>query len=288
MRPSSKFAIDKKAEVFYKVFSEKKNPIFTLLIKEWETEFLKRKFGFLDICHADCASFENMLIHDILDELLAFADENAFSITETHCDSSAITLIPILEEKGFRMVDTRISFVTLIEKPLPRRYSAEIGDISFAEMKDLEAILDLTHKSFTDNRAFFSRYKNRDYFTRNETKKYYAMWIENYIADKNTLFAITKYKEQLAGYSFFYSSGSIGDIKLYKAILTAVDPDFQGHKTHLSMQTFLIDQIPEDTFYLDNTTQLTNFPAIKNSIISRKSLDSISMIFYRQNLKNLT
>lgn len=286
MRTYTKIVADISEGEFYKVYSESGKPVVLLTIKEWESQFLNKKFGMVDIDPETSACFRKREIHDLLHELLAFADAHAFGLLEAHCDTAAITLVPFLEEMAFRLVDTRISFVTLIQKPLPHRYPSEIGDISFAELADLDDIIHLTHKSFTNNHAFFSRFKNRDYFTRRESEKYYAMWIENHIADKNTLFAVTRHKRQLAGYSFFYPSGTIGDIKLYKAILTAVDPEFRGYKAHLSMQTFLFDHIPEEAFYLDNTTQLTNIPAIKNNMNSRKTLDGISMIFYRQHPKN--
>ena len=63
-------------------------------------------------------------------------------------------------------------------------------------------------------------------------------------------------------------------------VLTAVEPAYRGEKAHLSMQSFLYQHIPENRFYLDNTTQLTNFAIIKNHITSQKKLNRMDLFFY--------
>ena len=253
--------------------------LLSLKIKDWETGFLGKKFGLLKI-NPLLSKLGNVEVLAILDDLLLFVEENGFSLVELQCDMAIIAMIPFFEEKGFRLVDTRISFITLIEKPLSVTYPSAIDDIMFATIDDFAELVTLTHKSFTNNPTFFSRYKNRSYFTPEETQKYYEEWIKNHIKDKDTLFVVSKNNQRIVGYSFFKVQGSYKGEKLYKAVLTAVDSDFQGHKAHLSMQAFLFTQIPESRFYLDNTTQLTNTPAIKNSISSIKTLDNIGMVYY--------
>ena len=256
--------------------------LLKLNFKEWESEFFGKKFGQL-VIDPDFGTLPNTAeIHASLDRLLETADRSGFCRLEFQCDMAAIAMIPLFEELGFRLVDSRISFVTLIETPLAERYASTKGKIEWAQPDDLDGVIALTHKAFTHNPEFFSRYKNGEYFTPAESEKYYAAWIKNHITDPDTLFAVIKDRRSIIAYSFFRAYGNYCGEKLYKAILTAVDQEARGHRIHLALQTFLLEKIPENRFYLDNTTQLANIPAIRNSISSRKTLSSIAMIYYRE------
>lgn len=275
------FAIRKDDKAFSLVSSESGKAIASLKIKGWETKFFKRKYGTLSIDHSVLLSLSGESIRDGLDALVLYADQEQYELVELHLDMSAIELIPVLEDKGFRLVDTRITFITLMEKGHIEKYSSDIGKVSLATVNDLEEILQLTHDSFTNNGSFFSRYKNRRYFTEKETERYYSAWIENHINDSNTLFAVLKREEKIIAYYIYKHAGSYKGKTVYKGILSAVVPQYQGHKAHLVMQSFLYDHFGEEKFYLDNTTQLTNLPPIKNHITSQKNLNRIELTFFR-------
>lgn len=256
--------------------------LLSLQVKEWESDFLGKKFGQIVFDPSPGVLAHRGEIRAALLRLLEFADKHHFCLLELQCTVSAVGVVPIFEELGFRLVDTRISFVTLIETPLLESYTAPVGQIEWVMPDDLDEIISLTHTAFTHNPEFFSRYKNAEYFSPSESEKYYAAWIENHIADPDTLFAVIKDRHSVLAYSFFKSYGRYRGEKLYKALLTAVDPQSRGHRLHLALQSFLLQSIPENRFYLDNTTQLTNIPAIRNSISSRKTLTSIGMVYYRE------
>jgi len=275
------FITKKEGELFYIVSSKTGKVIASLKIKEWETEFFKRKFGTLSIDHTAMDSLASEAIHDVIDSLLLHADENQYDLIELHLDIFGINLVPILEEKGFRLVDTRITFITLMEKKLVEKFSTDIGKMCFAKKSDLEDILRLTHQAFTKNPSFFSRFTYKTYFTQEETKRYYSAWIENHLEEKNTLFAVWKIDDKVIGYFIYKRAGRFKGEPIYKCPLTAVAPEYRGHKAHLAMQSFLYDNFPEEKFYVDNTTQLTNFPTIKNHMIAQKKLNRIELTFYR-------
>lgn len=276
-----KITIEKKGKTLCTVSTENDKVVASLKTKEWETTFFRRKFGILRINHNLLLTLGDKTNHHILDSLLAFADENGFNLLEFQCDVSAIELIPIIEQKNFCLVDIRVTFITLILKPISEKYSFDRREMTLARKSDLQEILHLTHKSFTHNPSFFSRFKNKKYFTQEETKRYYSAWIENHLGNDNTLFAVLKRKERIIGYCIFRLVGRYQGKPLYKEILVAVDPDYRGRKASLSLVSFLYDRVPEDQFYLDDTTNLTNFSALKNIIRQRRNLKRIELIFYR-------
>jgi hypothetical protein len=272
----------KKGDDSIRVLSRENGKVMASLeIKEWETEFFKRTFGSLTIDYGLFINLPNESIHSAFETIILYADENHYDILELHLDILGMQIIPVLEEKGFRLVDTRATFITLIEKKHIDKYSSDIGKICFATKTDFERILSLTHKSLTHNPSFLSRFKNRSFFTQQETERFYSAYIENYLDNKDVLFSIWKREDQVIGYFIYKLAGHYNGKQIYKGILTAVDPEYRGHNAHLVMQSFLYGYFPEEQFYLDNTTQLTNFPTIKNHIRSQKTLNRIDLTFYR-------
>ena len=255
--------------------------IASLKIKEWETNFFSRKFGILNIDYLFLTKLSIEEIHYTLDSLLSLADKTEFKLVEIQLNVSGIELVPLLEEKGFRLVDTRATFLTLIEKNSFKTLSLDVGKISFATKSDLKEILLLTHKCFTDNPAFFSRFKNTRYFSQEETTRYYTAWIDNHIGNKTSFFGVLKRDKKIIGYSIIKDVGYKDREKKYKAILSAIDPDYKGQNLYLLFQSSLCNYLPENRFYLDNTTQLTNMKVIQSHVKSKKRLNNIDLIFYR-------
>jgi hypothetical protein len=94
--------------------------------------------------------------------------------------------------------------------------------------------------------------------------------------------AVMRDNGTVQGY-FFYRQGDVHEeLPVYKGMLAAVAADYRRYKSHLALQTFLFDQIPHDQFYVDNTTQLTNFPILKNHMTAQRQLQSVTFIFYRK------
>jgi hypothetical protein len=278
---SENFIIEKREHDHCALLSKNGETIASLNVKDWDTMFFKRKFGILNPYLRNLLRLDYDGINYVLDNLLSFADKNQFRLVEIHCPVTAIKLIHLLEEKNFRMVDTRITFITLLKKLGLKKLASNIGTIMLATKDDLDQILHLTHQSFTHNPFFISRYKNKRYFTGEEIERYYTAWIENHIEEKNTIFGCLKNVDKVIGYNIYKLKGLHNEKHLYKTILVAVDPDYRGQQAQMFMESTLLNYIPEDEFYIDDTTQLTTTAAIKNHIKSQKTLHNISLFFYR-------
>ncbi len=254
-------------------------PLATLTDKPWETEFFNRRTGSLTLAPELLTQSETVR-DEVVTEVVRWAENKGFDLLELHLDIRSMPLVPCLEASGFRLVDTRITFITLMNKNDLARFEVDLGVVRLATPEDRDAIIVLTHRGFTDNPTFLSRFKDSTYFTQRDSERYYEAWINNHLEDDDTLFAVWEVDGKLAGYFIYKRAGTQEGELIIKGILAAVAPEFRGHKGHLFMQTFLYDLIPEPQFYLDNTTQLNNYPVIKNHVTSQKKLDRIALTFF--------
>ena len=258
--------------------------ILKLEEKEWETKFFGRKFGVFTINHNSMETLNKEIINDAINALLKKADEQQYHILELQLDILGLNIVSTLEDKGFRLVDTKISFLTLMNKINIEPLSSKYFKVVLATIDDAKAILDLTSQSFPANKQFFSRFKNREYFSEDESRRYYVAWVMNFLNDKDTLFAVLKtiLGKKVVGFFIYKKAGCFDGKPIYKGILTAVVPNYRGQQFHLLMQSFLYGLFPEEQFFIDNTTQLTNFATVKNHMRSQKRLKRIELIFYRR------
>jgi hypothetical protein len=256
--------------------------LFTIELKEWESEFYKRKFGALNVEDIDCLNkLRKRDVLTLLENILSAADRQDYNIIEIHTEISSMNWMSILEETGFRLVDSKITFITLIRQDDYELPPLSSWVIEYATQNDLKSIIELTNRSYIRNPDFFSRFKNELYFSKNEIEKYYLTWVTNSIEDKDSYFIVMKDHGKIFAFFIYRRSGFHNEKPLYKGILTVVDTEFRGKNTYTPMQTFLYKQFPDKEFFLDNTTQLTNIPTIINHIKSAKRLDRIGLIFFR-------
>jgi len=249
-------------------------------VKEWESGFFDRKVGML---HVYRTPLEKMTENDrgrVVDAVISFALNNRFVLVELHLGIKCVWLVPQLEAAGFRLVDTRITFLTLYNNKEIVGHSPEVGRVRLASRSDMEDILRLTSEGFTHNAAFLSRFKNRAFFTPEESEEYFDAWITNNIDDEDSLFAVWEVESRIVGYYIYKRVGKHEGKTIYKGLLSTVIPRYRGHRFLLFMQNFLYQCFPETSFYLDNTTQLNNYPVIKNHVNSHKKLDRIELTFY--------
>ena len=258
-------------------------PLLAVYPKSWDSAFFKKKFGAVQLEDPDNLNrLTDFQVAVALERLTASVDENHYDIIELTIDIDQTRLIPLFEDVGFRLVDSRITFITPINRKAFPPEPLPAGTIKYASWDDLEAIVTLTYESFVDNDQFFSRFKNRRYFTEDETRRYYREWIANHIGDADTHFIVVKDNDRLYAYYIYKKTRFLEEKPVYKAILTAVDPAFRGNRFHMRMQAYLIQQFPEEAFFLDNTSQLTNISIIRSYIRSQKQLNSIALTFYRE------
>lgn len=262
--------------------SQHEKTMLSLKIKEWETKFFNRVLGSLTIHSRFYTHEQPQVLRSALDSVLLKADED-YDLIESHCNVYGTRIISVIEDKGFHLVDSKIVFLTFVDKRDLKNYSSHSDNILFATQDDLSDVLRLTHELLTNNPLFFSRFKDPAYFSPEETKRYYSAWIENHFDDPNSLFAVSKKNGKTIGFFIYKRVGLYEGKQVYKGLLSAVAPDYRGQRLHFAMQSFLHNHFPEEQFYVDNTTQLANLPTIKSHIRSGKNLNRIELTFYRRN-----
>ena len=261
---------------------QKDRALLSLTPKAWESQFFKRRFAEMTVDVPGVAAVAPHAFGNLLQKTTQFADEQGYRIIETTLDIRGFDLIPAIEDAGFRLVDSNITFFTRIEKSTLPRFEVQTGQIGWAEPSDLNNIIDLTVTGFVDNPRFFSRFNNRRYFSREESCAYYKAWIGNYFNDPGSLFAVWRQKGGCVGYFFYQHREPKEGCPVLKGMLAAVDRRYQNQKAHLAIQRFMFDQLEYPVFYVDNTTQFSNFAVIKNHITAQRKLSAISMVFYRE------
>jgi len=248
----------------------------------WETAFFGKKFGRLAVDIEGIQDFDVDGLHEPLQEVLSFSDGNGFDLVEFELDVSWVHHSSLFEDRGFRLVDTKLRFLTLKKKEELRNLPPPVRETCLVS-EDMKAeILALTHRAFTSNPSFKSRFNNETYFSRSETERYYAAWIEHYMGDRRALFAVVRDEGRIVGYLIYTKKGEHQGKPLYKAALMAVDPEYHGKKVCFDLRSFVFALFPESEVYLDTTTQLSNLSAIRNLIRTQKTLESIRLCFYRR------
>jgi ribosomal protein S18 acetylase RimI-like enzyme len=247
----------------------------------WETEFFGRRFGKLEIGAEGLHVVEPHALDQALKKTLSSGDQSGFDVIEVQLDMSWLHHMHRFESEGFRLVDTKLRFLTHVAKGGLGDLPARVGEIGFASADTKEEILGLTHSAFTDNPAFHSRFKNERFFTKADTRRYYEAWIENYLGDPDTLFAVTRDEGRVVGYMIYTKTGEHEGRPLYKAALAAVAPEYRGRNLYFAMGAFVYNHLPEGGAFLDMSTQLSNVSTIRNLFKARRNLDSVQLVFYR-------
>lgn len=236
--------------------------------KDWESSFFEKKMYDLQLK-------ERVGIQ----EVKAVIKDLDFDIIESRVSTEVFENIEMLENLGFRTIDSRITFLTKIslENHLFSFQTDPKYNIRLYQANDLSSIKTLTHQNLTNNPLFISRYKNRHYFNEQQAQEYYNQWIQFSIKNESSSIAIATYQDQVIGFFIIQTEGKYLGYPLVKGILTAVDEKHRKQKLHLAMQTMLFKQVETSTFFLDNTTQISNIAVIKNHVTSNRKLHQICL-----------
>lgn len=255
--------------------------IAALAPNDWETRFFGRPMGTLRVVWDEADRLDALARRRAAAALAAAADGLGYQLVQCHLDVRGLGLAPTLEDAGFRLVDTRITFFTRIDRRVVPRFEPPIGTLRFGAEDDLPALLALTHQGFTHNPGFHSRYKDRAYFTAEESARWFEAWVHRDLADPHSLLAIWEVEDRAVGFLGYTRRGEQDGLPIYKGTLAAVDPAWQGKQAHLTMTTFLYDRLPADEVWIENTTQLTNPPLFRNHLITGKRIDRIELTYFR-------
>jgi hypothetical protein len=253
--------------------------IATLEPNQWETRFFGRRMGCLALAAEAAAALEPPAWQQAVS--LIAAESDAYDLVQIHLDVRPLALAPALEDVGFRLVDTRISFLTRLDSSSVARYEPPVGVVRPARPGDLADLLVLTHRRLTHNPGFHSRYKNPAFFTPEETARWFTAWVENDLADPRSRMAVWVVDGRPVGFFGYQRQDDREGLPFYKSTVAAVDEDRGGQKAHMFLQTILFDGMPAGELWVENTTQLTNSPIIHNNLLLGRRLDRIELTFFR-------
>jgi hypothetical protein len=240
---------------------------------EWDSKFFGRNIYLLNI------NGDLKVNSEDVDKSLKGASGVSHAEFEVRISSKNINLVPIIEEAGFRLVDSKISFSSLINiKNIPS-WNVPFGCFRQAEEKDLNRIKQLTIDNLVDNVAFVSRYKNRELYSRDESIKYYMAWNDLVFSNQPEFFVVWEVENEVVAFFTYYQSETGG---FYKGILTAVDKNYRGHSIQNEMQYYLFKKFEKEEFVVENATQISNIPVIRNHIKSSRRLEDVILIFRKK------
>jgi hypothetical protein len=213
----------------------------------------------------------------MLDEL----DQSGVWGIEVLVTPEQISNVPTLEDAGFRLVDSKMSFISklsisdVVPKPVP------FGRLRQVRKEDLPCVSELTVRHLVDNPVVYSRFKNPDLYSREESIRYYDAWNLRAFREQPELFVVWEVEGEVGAY-FNYMRFDHPQFKPYfKGILTVVDPRYRGRNAQNIMQSFLFEKFQEPEWWIDNTTQISNTAVIKNHIKAGKAFHGSELIFFR-------
>lgn len=254
-------------------------PLASLGPNEFESRFFGRRLGGLTL-GADAVDLSPSTWASALRLLAGEAD--GFEIVQAHLDVRWISLAAGLEAAGFRLVDTRITFLTRVRRDQVAPQPPGSGTIRLAAADDLAVLLALTHEGLTDNPGFRSRYKDPAYFTNEEAARWFAAWVENDLADPAGLVAVWEVDGRAVGFFGYARRGERAGLPYYRGTLLAVSPASRGHHGQTAMDAFLHARIPAEEFWVENVTQLTNVPTFRNYLSLGKRIERIELTYFRR------
>ena len=253
--------------------------IASLALNEWETRFFGRRIGALAMAVEAAAGLPPGEWQKAVSLIAAAA--NAYTLVQLHLDVRGLGLAPALEDAGFRLVDTRVTFVTRVDRRRVTRYQPVEGEIRLGKPADLPDLLALAHQGLTHNPRFRSRFKDPAFFTAQDSERWFAAWVENDLADPMSLVAVWSVEDRIVGFFGHAPRGEREGLPVYRGTLVAIEPRWRGKGGHLAMQTYLCDQMPSEQFWVEDITQLANAPSFYNYIMSGRRLDRIELTFFR-------
>lgn len=261
---------------------------FLLEEKAWESKFFDKRFGSLRFLNKSIPVDNSIqVLKAELTDILLYANEN-YDLIDFHIPSSLFSLIAICEDFNFRLIDSQIVFKTLLEEAtiLYQEFNLSFDELNLRmfEEKDFTQIISLTKKNLIENPVFVSRFKNLDYFKEGDALKYFEQYITNMVTNQDSFCnVLVDANNKIEGYFIYERKGILNNLTIYKGILTLLTEKYRGKGTHLAMQYHLLKQFKEQRFYIENATQLSNFPVIKNHLKSKRTLEEIIFILMWKN-----
>lgn len=243
--------------------------------KNWDSEFFGREFYQLDVS-------ESIDVDDLTRRLHDLDQDGVFGV-ECKLNIRSLEMIPLLEDIGFRLVDSRMEFITHTTRG-ESEILAPVGTFRRYEPADWESLADITVRNFVDNPNFKSRYNNRGIYSREDSMKYYLQWHHWVLDVSPDLFLSWVDGDKYVGfYSILRKKDGQSNLPQYKVGLAAIDPEYRSHNGQNLMQAWLFRETPDPEWTTINSPQLTNTSGLKNNIRSGKEFKTVELFFFRRN-----
>ena len=241
--------------------------------KEWDSDFFGRKILQM--------SLQGPIVQGELTAALSKLDQQHVWGIEVHLSPEQMGNTMILEDAGFRLVDSRMSFISRLKASELDERTVPFGRLRQVDIEDLERVSQLTTMGLIDNPAVYSRFKNPYLFSREESIRYYDAWNNKSFSEHPELFVVWEIEGDVVAYSNFMRFRHSEFDPLYKGILTVVEAGFRGHNAHNIMQSFLYKRFGKPEWWVDNTTQVSNTAVLRSHIKAGKKFHGSNLIFYR-------
>lgn len=249
--------------------------MFEFSRRDWDSDFFNKEFFSLDA--------DGSIDPDELSTQLAKMDKSGVYGIQAHLNIRNMSQIQILESQGFRLVDSRMEFVTHTTR-LTEQVSPAAGKFRRYESGDWDQLVAISEANFVDNPAFQSRYNNRWIYSRDDSLRYYLQWHKWVLETSPDLFLSWVDGDKLVG---FYSILRLPDpdqtYPKYKVALAAIDPDYRALRGQNLMQEWLFHNTPDAEWTTVNSPQLTNTSGLKNNIRGGKKFVAIEVFLFRKN-----
>ena len=243
--------------------------------KTWDSEFFNR-----DIYELTGVNEIGSVAVGQLGEMLDQVITNERAIVQTSVTSEYFSVIPSLEGAGFRFVDSRLEFLTTEER-LDKEVSAPTGLFRDFDENDWDQLSELTFHSFASNTSFMSRYNNRNYFSVEDSHRYYMQWHKLVLENQNPMFCIWDVSGEICGfYTIVRKLDEETEMPFYKVGLGAVKEGHRSFGAQNLMQQWLFSRAVDPEWVTVNSPALTNKAGIKNNIRAQKNFDRAEVFMF--------
>lgn len=266
----------------YEILSPEGGCLLALRPNDWESRFFGRRIGTLESDGTALAALPAPDRDEAVGRTVAAADATGYQLVQARLEVADLVAAAALEEAGFRLVDTRLEFLTRLDRRRFNRLAPPFGTAGLAEEGDREALLRLTHECLTANPGVQSRYKNAAYFTPEEASRWFAAWMENGLADPGTLTAVWRVADEPIAFFGFARRAEMDGLPLYQSTIMGTAAAGRGHKSELFLQATLFDALPVDEFWMRQVTQADNAPVLRNNLVLGRRIHRVALTFFRR------
>ena len=262
---------------------ESVSPIAQLQRNTWESSFFARQQARASIDFEALPDGGNGVLERAVGSLVSEADRQGYILSEIRLDARKIAALSMLQDAGFRLVESRVRLTRQVEKASVHESSPAAGHVRWASEADHDTLIELTVDGFARNDAFYSRFKNPSYYSPEQAERYYSAWASHHLEGDDYRWAVLDVDGRARGYLLYSRDGvHQSGAPRYRGMLAAVAAGFRGVNALMALRAFIYRSIPDDPFYWDAFSQLSNLSLITSMVRSGNRLESIEHILYRR------